>query len=854
MYLSLGAIRSAAMQLRMSRGFTITAVLTLALGIGGTTAIFTLIDAVMLQPLPVSNPDRLYRVGDGASGNAEGRPPGQWGMVTFPLYERFKGETPEFEDITAFDWGGTQFSVSRAGAVDSRPVRSEYVTGTYFSTLGVRAALGRVFSRDDDLPSAAPVVVLSHRAWRQAYGADSSVVGSTFLVEGHPFTVIGVAAPGFFGETRRADPPDIWIPLQQEPAMAGPGSLLHQTVSPWLFVIGRLRPDAAVAGIAPRLTGILRQWIQQDAGYPGNWMPEILRELPRQSIAVVPAGAGIGLEGLSIKERYGPGLQILFTICSFVLVMACANVANLLLARAVARRAQTAVRIALGATRGQIIADALIESVLLAAAGALAGLFVAFGAARLLIVLAFRNSQFVPITATPSLTVLGFAAGLALLTGVAFGTLPAWFATRTDPIDALRGAGRSTSDHGSHARTLLVAVQATLCVALVAGSAMLVRSLDNLEGQDFGYSLQGRVVIGLNRLPSTYTAQRLSALYRDIERQVQVLPGVRSVDLALYNPLASNWAHTILVDGHPQLPGVESAVSWNRVSPDYLQHLGVAIVRGRGFTPADDETTAPVAVVNEAFARRFFRGDEDPLGQHFGIERPEHATTFRIVGIVRDATFIRSALKTTVRPMFFVPLAQPVDYGNDQLRLIERLSHFVQGILLVTDVPIGELEPRLRRTLGGVDQNLAITSVRTMQQQLDVSLDRERALARLAEIISLIALGLAGVGVYGVTAYTVARRTSEIGIRMALGADRGSVLRLVLARTLWQVAAGFVVGLPLAVGGAQLIRAQLYGVAFWDPVALTLAAGALVLCALSAAAGPALRAAAISPTDALRTE
>ncbi|HEX7137140.1 MAG TPA: ABC transporter permease [Vicinamibacterales bacterium] len=854
MHVTFGSIRSAARQLRMSRGFTTAAVLTLALGIGGTTAIVTLIDAVMLQPLPVSDPARLYRIGDGAHGNAEGRPPGQWGMVTFPLYERLRTETPEFEDITAFDWGGTQFSVSRSRAADARPVRSEYVTGTYFATLGVRAVVGRVFSRDDDRPSAPPVVVLSHHAWRQAYGADTSVVGSTFLVEGHPFTVIGVAAPGFFGETRRGDPPDIWIPLQQEPVIAGAGSLLHQSVSPWLFVIGRLRPDASIAGMASRLTGLLRQWIAQDAGYPSNWMPDIVRDLPRQTIAVVPAGAGIGLEGLSAKERYGPSLQILLAICGFMLVMACANVANLLLVRAVARRAQTAMRVALGATRGQIIAEALTESVLLAAGGALAGLLVAFGAARLLLALAFRSSQFVPITATPSPTVLAFAVGLALVTGVVFGAAPAWCATRTDPLDALRGAGRSLGDHSSRPRAVLVAIQATLCVALVASSTMLARSLQNLEHQDFGFGLQGRMVIGLNRLPSTYTPQRLSALYRVIEQQLARLPGVRSVDLALYNPLASNWAHATLVAGHPQLPSGESASSWNRVSADYLRHLGVAIVRGREFTRADDETTAPVAVVNEAFVKRFFRTDEDPLDQHFGLERPENAGTFRIVGIVRDATFVRSGLKTPARPMFFVPLAQPVDYRNDQLRLIERLSRFIQGILLVTDVPIGQLEPRLRRTLADADPNLTITSVRTMQQQVDVSLDRERAVASLAELFSLIALALAGVGVYGVTAYMVARQTNEIGIRMALGADRGAVVQLVLRRTLRHVAAGLVAGLPLAVGAARLMSAQLYGVSFWDPVALSVAAGSLAGCALTATVIPALRAAAMSPVSALHNE
>jgi predicted permease len=837
--------------MRHSPAFTAVAVMTLALGIGGTTAIVTLIDAVMLRSLPVSDPERLFRIGNGDDGRVEGGPQGRWGMFSFPLYERLKAATPEFEDITAFYAGVAQLSVRRQGAEDAaKPLRAEYVTGTYFSTLGVGAFSGRVFASDDDRSSAPPVVVLSHHAWQGAYGADPSVIGSTFVVEGHPFTVIGVAAPEFFGETLRGDPPDIWIPLQQEPMIAGGGSLLHQSVSAWLRVIGRLRRDASIAGMAPRLTGILRQWIQHDAGYPSTWTADIIRELPKQTIAIVPAGAGVGL----MKEQYGPSLQILLVICGLVLLVACANVASLLLARAVARRAQTAVRLAIGATRRQIIAETLTESVLLAVMGGLAGLLVAIGAARLLVALAFRSSLFVPITTTPSLAVLAFAAGLALVTGIVFGAAPAWFLTRTDPIDALRGSGRGTSDHSSRARTALLMVQAALSVVVVAGSTMIARSLDNLQHQDFGYRVKGRMTVGLNRLPATYTLQQLSSLYRDIEQRLARLPGVRGTGLALYNPLSSNWGETILVAGHPPTASNESGASWDRVSADYLQHLGVAIVRGRAFTAADDEATAPVAVVNEAFVKRFFRRDEDPLDQHFGIELPENASTFRIVGIVRDARFVRSGLNKTARPMFYVPLAQRVDYKNDQMRLVERLSHFIQGIMLITDSPPGDLEPLLRRTLADADPNLTLTTIRTMQQQIDLSFDRERAVASLAELFGIVALVLAAVGVYGVTAYLVAQQTNEIGIRMALGADRANVIQLVLRRAFQSVAAGLVVGLPIAVGAARFMAAQLYGVSSSDPFALTVAAGSLAGCAFIAAIIPAGRAAAISPMSALRTE
>jgi len=623
-----GSLRYALRQFRLSPVFTVAAVLTLALGIGGTTAIFTLIHAVMLRSLPVSDPGRLYRVGEGDNCCVQSGPQDRWGMFSFPLYKRLKAETPEFEEVAAFQAGRGRMSVRRQGVeTAARPLRSEYVTGNYFSTLGVRPFGGRVFTPDADKPSAPPVAVLSHRVWQTTYAADPSVLGSTFIVEGHPFTVVGVSPQGKFGETLESDPPDVWIPVQQEPMISGETNLLRQPVSAWLRMIGRLRPGASTGGMAPRLTGVLRQWMQNDSGYPANWMPDVIRTLPKQVLDVVPAGAGVGV----MKEEYGRSLQILMSVCGLVLLIACANVANLLLARGVERRGQTAVRLAIGATPRQIVTQALTESILLAIGGGIVGLLVAMAAARLLLSLAFHSSHFLSISTAPSLMVLAFACGLALVTGIIFGVAPAWLATRTDPAEALRGSGRGTGDRSSFARKALLVVQATLSVVLVAGATMLARSLNKLEHQDFGYQIQGRVVVGLHNPLAGYTQLQLAALYRRLEEQLNGLPGVQGSGLALYNPLTDNWGELIMVAGHPAGKiNEESGASWDRVSANYLQNFGMPILRGRAFSAADNETTAPVAIVNEAFVKRFFKTDEDPLGQHFGLDLPENASTFRI--------------------------------------------------------------------------------------------------------------------------------------------------------------------------------------------------------------------------------
>ncbi|HKR32906.1 MAG TPA: FtsX-like permease family protein, partial [Terriglobales bacterium] len=570
-----------------------------------------------------------------------------------------------------------------------------------------------------------------------------------------------------------------------------------------------------------------------------------------QVINVVPAGAGVA----EMKEEYGRSLQILFAVCGVVLLIACANVANLLLARAVARRGQTAVRLAIGAARRQIIAQALTESILLAVAGGVIGLAVSVGAARLLLSLAFHSAHFLPISIAPSFIVLGFAFLVALLTGIVFGAAPAWFATRTNPADALRGSARSTGDHSSFARKALLILQATLSVVLVAGATMLARSLNRLENQNFGYQVPGRVLISLNSPPPIYAPEKLASLYREMEQRLLSIPGVRGGGLAMYNPLTNNWGELIMVEGHEAPKFNENAgASWDRVSANYLQSLGVQLARGRMFSEADNETSENVAVVNEAFVKRFFKSGEEPLDHHFGLDLPQNATTFRIVGIVHDAKFAGWGLNRPARPMFYVPLAQWVHYPDPLMGRLETASHNMNAAMLVTNDSPGALEPQLTRLFSDIDPNLTLVSVRTLQQQVDMSFEQQRAVAGLAGLFGIVALVLAAVGLYGVTAYTVAQRTNEIGVRMALGADRINVVQLVLRGAFSRVGLGLILGIPLAIAAGRLISAQLYGISFWDPTALSVAAGALAVCAFFAAIIPAGRAASISPMSALRTE
>jgi predicted permease len=836
-------------QMRLSPVFTLTAMLTLALGIGATTAIFSLIYSVMLKSLPVVDPSSLYRVGAGNDCCVNGGPQDDWGLFPYPLYLRLQREAPEFEQMAAFQASGDRVSVRRGHSDNlAKPLRGEFVSGNYFNTFGIRAFAGRTITPSDDQASAPPVAMLSYRAWQQDYNSDPSVVGSSFIVEGHPFTIAGVAPPGFFGETLRSSPPELWLPLQQEPMVNGENSLLKQSISGWLRIIGRLKPGASPAGIAPRLTGVLRQWMANDSGWPAEFTPLIVKSLPKQQIRIVPGGAGVG----AMKADYGDSLRILLTVCCLVLLIACANIANLLLARGAARRSQTSVRMALGASRSRLIRQSFTESVVLAVLGGIAGVAVAYFGVKLIVALTFHRAHFVPIEATPSWPVLAFAFGLSLLTGMLFGTAPAWFTSRGNPADALRGANRSTRDSATLPQKILVVVQATLSIVLLAGAGLLTRSLSNLEHQNFGFETDHRVGIVINGPSASYNEPQLNALYNELQARLTHIPGVERAALALYTPYTDNWGELIVPEGHgvPQLDDKSNA-SLDRVSPGYLETMGQPILRGRSITDDDTASTRNVAVVNETFAERFFPGQE-PLGKHFGLDMPQYSTTFEVVGIVRDAKYVDPS--KPARPMLFLPLAQHATYDQPIMALLEHRSHYIGGAVLQLRGSALGMEPLVRKAFSDVDPNLTIIDIQPMQEQVDSDFDQQRAVAQMTGLFGALALVLAAVGLYGVTAYTVERRTSEIGIRMALGADRRNVVRLVLGGAFRQVVIGLIIGIPISIACGHLLAAQLYQVKSWDPMVLAASIGALGVCALIASVIPALRAASINPVQALRME
>jgi predicted permease len=845
-------IRYALRQLRKAPGFTLTAVITLALGIGANTAIFTLVHGILLRSLPVTNPAQLYRVGDNDDCCVEGGIPGNasdtgdFTIFSTDLYQYLRTSTPEFEQLAAMEAGQWQWSVRR-GDAPAKTLRAEFVSGNYFATLGLGAYTGRVFSDSDDSPSSPPAAVLSYKAWQGEYAADSSIVGSTVYIQARPFTVIGIAPPGFFGDRVTDNPPDLWVPLNTEPYIHGDTSILHHQESHWLYLLGRVRPATNVGALQAKLSVTLRQWLYTRPLLTANGGSTII---PRQHVVLVPGGGGIQ----NLQQQTGEGIKMMMILSSVVLLIACANIANLMLARSTARRSDIALRMALGAGRRRVMRQMITESVLLSCIGGFAGLAVAYAGTHTILALAFPDAKNMPVSASPSLTVLGFAFLVSLATGLLFGAAPAWMASHAQPAEALRGANRSTRDRSSIPQKGLVIFQAALSLVLLAGAILMTKSLNNLENQKFGIATSNRYVLHFDPAGAGYTIDRVPGLYRQIEDRFSSVPGVASVGLALYSPLeGDNWGECVIQQGHPApRPGDKCGSTWDRASAHFLDSIGVPIVQGRGFTEQDTASSPQVVLVNQTFVKRFFP-NQNPIGQHFGIDLPQYNGAWEIVGVFAD--FKMNNPREEVRPVYLRPLAQQfAAYKEPMLASTETQSMFINSMVLSFNRPQANADALIRQTLAGVDPNLTVMDLRSLDAQVAGNFNEERLVAQLSSLFGILSLILASVGLYGVMSYFVARRTSEIGIRMALGATRSSVVAMVMRGVLWQVLVGLVLGIPAALYAGYLMKSLLYGVGSYDWTALVGAPFMLALCASAAGFIPARRAASIEPMQALRTE
>ncbi len=842
-------VRYAFRQLWKSPGFTLTAVITLALGIGANTAIFTLVQGILLRSLPVSDPSRLYRIGDRSDCcffNTFQNDDGDFDLFSYPLYLRLKQAAPEFEQLAAVEAGGNSLSVRR-GATPALPMPMEYVSGNYFATLGVGAYAGRLLNESDDTPGAQPMLVLSYNSWETDFGADPAILGSTVFVQLHPFVVVGIAPPNFFGDRVVPNPPSFWMPLASEPVIEGANSALMRDYQLWLYPLGRVRAGTNIGSLQAKLSDTLRQWL---AGQPGFADHGGAALIPRQHVILAPAGGGIQ----KLQQQVGTGLRMLMILSTVVLLIACANIANLLLARCTARRADVAMRMALGASRRRVIRQILTESVLLSLVGGVVGLVVAYAGSHAMLALAFPNSRNIPVHANPSLPILAFAFLVSLLTGALFGTAPAWLSSHTQPADSLRGVNRATSDRASLPQRVLVVFQVALSVVLLAGAFLMTKSLRNMEHQDFGITTTNRYVVQFDPQGVGYTLDRLPALYRDIEDRLSRLPAAANVSLVRYIPLGGNmWGSCVIPQGQP-MPGPDNHcfAIWDRASNRFLQSIGVPILRGRNFTDQDTATSQQVVIVNQAFARQFFPG-QDPIGKHFGVNKPQYSGAFEIVGVFGN--FRMTKRPGDDRPIFFRPLSQQfTGYTESDEDAAEKHSMFVSFIILQFSQQPPDPEGMARRTLAAIDPNLSVIHFDSYDSEVAGNFNQDRLIARLTSLFGVLALILASVGLYGVMSYFVARRTSEIGIRMALGASRSGVVAMVLCGALWQILVGLALGVPAAMFAGHLMTSLLFGVSAYDPLALFGAILVLAVCATFAGLIPARRAASIDPMQALRMD
>jgi macrolide transport system ATP-binding/permease protein len=831
-------------QLRKTPGFTLTAVLTLALGIGANAAIFTLVNAVLLRNLPVADPKTLVHLGDrndccvgyGVPEDAD------YSVFSTDAYEQLKKNAPEFEDLAAMQAGFAPRPViaRRDGTQESaRSVIGEFVSGNYFRTFGLKPFAGRLLSDADDVEGAPLVAVMSYATWKNNYAGDPAIVGSTYFVNTKPVTIAGIAPEGFYGDRMSSTPPDFFLPIESMPIVAN-APYVHDPDAKWLYMIGRLKPGVSQSQLQAKLSGLLRQALAPIRTYESK---EEKAQLPHVHLVLTPGSAGIE----AMQEQYASHLHLLMAISALVLLIACANIANLLLVRGTARKAEMCLRTALGAGRGRVARQLLTESMVLAVLSGMAGLAVAYGGTRMLLAMVFPSAQSIPIHAGPSPAVLAFACGLSLLTGVLFGAAPAWIAARTQPADVLRSGTRSTSAGATLLQRGLVVVQAALSLVLLVGAALFARSLSKLQHIDLKLEAKNRYIVHINPQAAGYSQRQVGDLYRMIEDQFHAAPGVEKVGISSYTPMEDNndgWG--VQVQGQPDLHVSASDVKANA---EYFDSVGTHVLMGRGIREQDTPTSNTVAVVNQSFVNKLFKPGENPIGHHFGTGL-KSAGDYEIVGVVEDTAYTDARWKD--HAMYFVPMMQRPASDTGPIEKDEMM--YAGALVLKTRGPMNDMETLTRKTLSGINPNLSVVKFQTFDAQIADLFTEDRMLARLTMLFGVLALLLATLGLYGVTAYSVARRTSEIGIRMALGAKRAEVTAMVMRSAIMQAVLGLAIGIPAALLCVRLVAAQLYEVKGVDAAVLLICVATLTVAACFAGFIPARRAASIDPAQALRND
>jgi predicted permease len=858
----LADLKHALRQLRRSPGFALTAILTVALGIGATTAIFTLVHAVLLRSLPVQDPSTLLRVGDNEQCCRNGgipdyaEPVNDWSLFSYPQYQQFRDHTPGFASLAAFESSDHEMAVRRTDSDQpAQPWYGEFVSGNSFETLGLRPYAGRLLRPSDDVQGAAPAAVISFETWQQKLGRDPSVIGSSFVINGKPVTVVGIAPPGFYSERLSATPPAFWLPIHLVPSLTPvDADLIEQGDQQWLNLIGRIATDAQPAAIQSQMQVELLQFLQSPLA---NLAGPERALIPKQYLRLTPGGAGVQ----RMQEQYKDDLHLLMWIASFVLLIACANLANLMLARSVTQRQQIAVLIALGASRTRLIQRALVECVLLSILGGAAGVLVAWGGARLILRLAFQQDP-TSISASPSPVILAFAFAASLLTGLLFGVAPAWLAAHADPIEALRGAHRSTGRHATAAQRGLVVAQAAVSVVLLCAAGFLILSLQKLQHQHFGFDAAHRSIVQINAQSAGLPPEQLDSFYRRLNESLSSIPGVSHVAWSTWSPMdGNNRSEDVYVAGQPPPPPGSNVnlSSWVRVSPGYFTTIGTKLLQGRVFSDSDNRTAPNVAIVDEAFVKKYLHG-QNPIGAHFGDWDQSTTGMYTIVGVVENAQYWPpNDRQEQGHPMYFLPAWQwaqlPPSTAKASLYaqfLAE--THYMSSLEIESNGTVPDLEAKMTAALQEINPNLMITRFQSLAQQVNLGFSQQQVIVQLTSLFGLVALALAAVGLYGVTAYAVAQRTSEIGIRMALGANHVHVQKMVLNDAFHQVGLGLLIGIPAAVAAGHLMAAELYGVKEWNPLVLGTTTVVLGVVALLAAALPARRAAAVEPMEALRGE